>query len=158
MKYVPTKYCLCTGIETPSRRNVCGEEDSLPTTRVSHLHEEWNRESKVDGALVGPRAFGPLAVGPRAGGPQRGSAQARPLGRRLALAAPVGQLRDPLQQLRVEELLQPLGIFVDLGIRLQTLTIKRSILCLNLPCANWLCVARKLSVYTVYYLSKSQSN
>lgn len=49
----------------------------------------------------------------------RGSVGAGPLGGRLAVAAPEGVLGQPLGELRVEELLQPRRVLVDLRVRLQ---------------------------------------
>lgn len=58
-----------------------------------------------------------------AGGEGEGrSVDARALGGRLPLAAPEGELRQPLGQLQVEELLQPLGVFVHLRLGLWTTT------------------------------------
>lgn len=49
----------------------------------------------------------------------RGSVGAGALGGRLAVAAPEGVLGQPLGELRVEELLQPRRVLVDLRVRLQ---------------------------------------
>lgn len=84
---------------------------------------------RADWALVrqvggGRRGRGHVPGG-RAGGEGVASVEARTLGGRLALAAPVGVLRQPLQQLRVEELLQPLGFLVHLRVRLPVGICKR---------------------------------
>ena len=50
------------------------------------------------------------------------SDETRALGGRLALAAPVRVVGQPLHQLRVEELLQPLGVLVDDAVHLHTST------------------------------------
>lgn len=78
---------------------------------VAPVHKVCSSTAGVVAALV--RQVG------RGGGRGRGSVGAGALGRRLAVAAPEGVLGQPLGELRVEELLQPRRVLVDLRVRLQ---------------------------------------